>query len=47
MDSNSIDDLKNNFEITFDETLWENTKKLKEIIKDHDGLIVRNKTQVN
>ena len=47
MDSNSIDDLKNNFEITFDETLWKNTKKLKEIIKDHDGLIVRNKTQVN
>ena len=47
MDSNSIDDLKNNFEIIFDETLWENTKKLKEIIKDHDGLIVRNKTQVN
>ncbi len=47
MDSNSIDDLKNNFEITFDETLWKNTKKLKEIIKDYDGLIVRNKTQVN
>ncbi len=47
MDSNSIDDLKNNFEITFDEILWKNTKKLKEIIKDYDGLIVRNKTQVN
>ena len=47
IDKNSLDDLNNNFEIKFDEKLWEKEEELLEIIKDYDGLIVRNKTQVN
>ena len=47
INKNSLDDLNNNFEIKFDEKLWEKEEKLLEIIKDYDGLIVRNKTQVN
>ena len=47
IDKNSLDDLNNNFEIKFDEKLWEKKEELLEIIKDYDGLIVRNKTQVN
>ena len=47
IDKNSLDDLNNNFEIKFDEKLWEKEEQLLEIIKDYDGLIVRNKTQVN
>ena len=47
INKNSLDDLNNNFEIKFDEKLWEKEKELLEIIKDYDGLIVRNKTQVN
>ena len=47
INKNSLEDLNNNFEIKFDEKLWEKEEKLLEIIKDYDGLIVRNKTQVN
>ena len=47
INKNSLDDLNNNFEIKFDEKLWEKEKELLEIIKDYDGLIVRNKTLVN
>jgi phosphoglycerate dehydrogenase-like enzyme len=47
IDKNSLDDLNNNFEIKFDEKLWEKEEQLLEIIKGYDGLIVRNKTQVN
>ena len=47
INKNSLDDLNNNFEIKFDEKLWEKEEELLEIIKDYDGLIVRNKTQVN
>ena len=47
INKNSLDDLNNNFEIKFDEKLWEKEKELLEIIKDYDGLIVRNKTQIN
>ena len=43
----SLDELNNNFKIKFDEKLWEKEKELQEIIKDFDGLIVRNKTKVN
>ena len=43
----SLNNLKNKFDVKYDEKLWENNKKLEEIIKDYDGLIVRNKTQVN
>ncbi len=47
INKNSLDDLNNNFEIKFDEKLWEKEEELLEIIKNYDGLIVRNKTQVN
>ena len=47
INQNSLDELNNTFEIKFDENLWEKKEELKEIIKDYDGLIVRNKTQVN
>ena len=43
----SLDNLNKKFDVKYDEKLWENSKKLEEIIKDYDGLIVRNKTQVN
>ena len=39
----SLNNLKNKFDVKYDEKLWENNKKLEEIIKDYDGLIVRNK----
>ena len=47
INKNSLDVLNNTFEVKFDEKLWEKKGELKEIIKDYDGLIVRNKTQVN
>ena len=47
INQDSLNDLNNIFEIKFDEKLWEKKDELKEIIKDYDGLIVRNKTQVN
>ena len=47
INKNSLEDLNNSFEIKFDEKLWEKEEQLLEIIKDYDGLIVRNKTQVN
>ena len=43
----SLDNLNKKFDVKYDEKLWENSKELEEIIKDFDGLIVRNKTQVN
>ena len=43
----SLDNLNKKFDVKYDEKLWENSKELEEIIKDYDGLIVRNKTQVN
>ena len=46
INKNSLDELNNTFEIKFDEKLCEKREELKEIIKDYDGLIVRNKTQV-
>jgi len=47
INQDSLNDLNRSFEIKFDEKLWEKKDELKEIIKDYDGLIVRNKTQVN
>ena len=43
----SLNDLRKKFDVQYDEKLWENSKRLEEIIKDYDGLIVRNKTKVN
>ena len=47
INQDSLNDLNNIFEIKFDEKLWEKKEELNEIIKDYDGLIVRNKTQVS
>ena len=47
INKNSLEDLSNNFEIKFDEKLWEKKEELLEILNDYDVLIVRNKTQVN
>ena len=43
----SLDNLNKKFDVKYDEKLWENNKELEEIIKNYDGLIVRNKTRVN
>jgi phosphoglycerate dehydrogenase-like enzyme len=47
INQDSLNDLNNIFEIKFDEKLWEKNEELTEIIKDYEGLIVRNKTQVS
>ena len=47
INQNSLDNLKKNFDVLYDEKLCENKSELEKIIKDYDGLIVRNKTQVN
>ena len=47
INQNSLDLLKYKFKVHYDDKLWEKTDELKEIINDCDGLIVRNKTQVN
>jgi len=47
METKSVEILKKNFDITFDQELSKNHKKLKDSINKFDVLIVRNKTQVN
>ena len=47
INQNSLDDLKKKFDINYEEKLCENKLELEKIIKEYDGLIVRNKTQVN
>ena len=47
METKSVEILKTNFNITFDQELSKNHKKLKDSINKFDVLIVRNKTQVN
>jgi phosphoglycerate dehydrogenase-like enzyme len=47
INQNSLDLLKDKFKVHYDDKLWKKTDELKEIINDCDGLIVRNKTQVN
>ena len=46
MNEISLQNLKTNFEVHYDEKLCSQTEKLNKIIKDFDGLIVRNKTNV-
>ena len=46
MNEISLQNLKKNFEVHYDEKLCDQTEKLNQIIKDFDGLIVRNKTKV-
>ena len=47
METKSVELLKKNFDITFDQELSKNHNKLKNSIHNFDVLIVRNKTQVN
>ena len=47
METKSVEILKKNFDITFDQELSKNHNKLKDSINNFDILIVRNKTQVN
>ena len=47
MNESSLIKLKRKFEINYNEKLWQNTDEIDEIIKDYDGIIVRNKTRVN
>src|SRR6056300_82081 len=46
INNDSLNSLKEKFEIHFDEKLWDQPKEIIKLIKDFDGLIVRNKTQV-
>ena len=43
----NLENLKKKFDVRYDEKLCENEKEIISIIKDYDGLIVRNKTKVN
>ncbi len=47
MEVKSVEILKTNFDVTFDQDLSTNSNELKKIISNFDALIVRNKTQVN
>ena len=47
MEAKSVEILKTNFDITFDQSLSTNSSALKKIISNFDILIVRNKTEVN
>jgi len=47
METKSVELLKKNFDVTFDQELSKNHDKLKLLINNFDVLIVRNKTQVN
>ena len=46
INNDSLNSLKEKFEIHFDEKLWDQPEGIIKLIKDFDGLIVRNKTQV-
>ena len=47
INQNSLENLNKKFDVMYNEKLCENEKQLITIVKDYDGLIVRNKTQVN
>ena len=47
INQNSLKNLNKKFDVKYDEALCENKIEIEKIIKDYDGLIVRNKTQVN
>ena len=47
INQNSFEHLNKKFNVRYDEKLFENENEITRIIKDYDGLIVRNKTQVN
>ena len=47
INQNSLENLNKKFDVNYDEKLCEDGKEIIKIIRDYDGLIVRNKTQVN
>ena len=47
INKSSLENLNKKFDVKYDEKLYENEKQLITMVKDYDGLIVRNKTQVN
>ena len=47
INQNSLKNLNKKFDVRYDENLCEKEREIIKIIKDYDGLIVRNKTQVN
>ncbi len=47
INQNSLDNLKKKFDLKYDEELYKNKLELEDIIHNYEGLIVRNKTQVN
>ena len=47
INQSSLENLKKKFEVKYNEKLWENIDELNNIINEYDGLIVRNKTQIN
>jgi len=47
INQNSLENLNKKFDVSYDEKLCEDEKEIIKIIGDYDGLIVRNKTQVN
>ncbi len=47
INQNSLENLNKKFDVNYDEKLCEDEKEIIKIIGDYDGLIVRNKTQVN
>ena len=47
INQNSIENLKKKFEIKYDEKIYGNKLKLENIIHNYEGLIVRNKTQID
>ena len=47
INQNSLDNLKKKFDLKYDEELYRNKLELENIIHNYQGLIVRNKTQVN
>ena len=46
INDNSLQNLKKNFEVHYDERLWNQAENLIKFIQNFDGLIVRNKTKV-
>ena len=46
INDNSLQNLKKNFEVHYDEKLWNQAENLIKFIQNFDGLIVRNKTKV-
>tara|TARA_B100001057_G_C22779312_1_gene922981 strand:- start:623 stop:1546 length:924 start_codon:yes stop_codon:yes gene_type:complete len=47
INQNSLDNLKKKFQIKYDEKIFEDKLKIENIIHNYEGLIVRNKTQVD